>query len=62
MGRPPLPPEVKSDDRFGMRVSKMWKRWLIGLANFRRRDKADVINEALEDYATKWGYEQPPKR
>lgn len=62
MGRPPLPEEVKKDVRFGMRISKAMRRWLIGFANFRRRDKADLVYEALEEHAEKHGYEAPPKR
>lgn len=62
MGRPPLPDAVKGGERVGFRASKPWKQWLIEFARFRRKDQADLIDEALEENAVKHRFRKPPKR
>lgn len=46
----------------GLKGLPEWKVWLARLAEHRRLSMADVIDQALVDYAAKYGFEPPPKR
>jgi hypothetical protein len=61
MGRPPVLGGAKAST-FTLRVRDDWKDWLGRFAYFCRRDKADLIDEALEAFAKVKGFESPPKR
>ena len=61
MGRPPIPGGAKVET-FTFRTRPEWKDWLSRFALHCRRDKADVIDDALEAFARSKGFEAPPKR
>jgi hypothetical protein len=61
MGRPPLEQGAKTET-FTLRIRPEWKDWLGRFALFCRRDKAELIDDALEAYAKQRGFEVPPKR
>jgi hypothetical protein len=46
-----------------IRGTEAWRDWLMGLAAHRRLKAADVIDQALIEYAQKYGYEKkaPPR-
>ena len=46
-----------------IRGTEEWRDWLMGLAVHRRLSAADVIDQALVEYAQKYGYKKlPPPR
>jgi hypothetical protein len=61
MGRPPLESGAKTDT-FTLRTGPEWKEWLGRFALFCRREKSELIDDALEAYAKRRGFEPPPKR
>lgn len=46
-----------------IRGTESWRAWLMGLAAHRRLKAVDVIDQALVEYAQKYGYteEAPPR-
>jgi hypothetical protein len=42
-----------------IRGTEAWRDWLMGLATHRRLSAADVIDQALIEYAQKYGYTKP---
>lgn len=42
-----------------IRGTEEWRDWLMGLAAHRRLKAADVIDQALIEYANKYGYDKP---
>jgi hypothetical protein len=46
-----------------IRGTEAWRAWLMGLAAHRRLKAVDVIDQALIEYAKKYGYteEAPPR-
>jgi hypothetical protein len=46
-----------------IRGTESWREWLMGLAAHRRLKAVDVIDQALIEYAKKYGYteEAPPR-
>jgi len=61
-GRPPLPKGQKSVDRYAFRTSEAWKEWFGNFADFLRRDKADVAQDAIEEFAKLRGFPEPPPK
>jgi hypothetical protein len=43
-----------------IRGTEAWREWLMGLARHRRLAAADVIDQALVEYAKVHGYNIPP--
>jgi hypothetical protein len=43
-----------------IRGTEAWRDWLMGLARHRRLAAADVIDQALVEYARAHGYDVPP--
>jgi hypothetical protein len=43
-----------------IRGTEAWRDWLMGLAEHRRLAAADVIDQALVEYAKAHGYSIPP--
>jgi len=43
-----------------IRGTERWRDWLMGLASHRRLKASDVIDQALIEYAQKYGYNDPP--
>ena len=60
MGRPPIPGGAKVET-FTFRTRPEWKDWLSRFALQCRRDKADVIDDALEAYAQSQRIRGPPE-
>jgi hypothetical protein len=50
------------ESTFTIRVREEWKDWLSRFAFHCRRDKAEVVDDALEAYAKQKGFDPPPKR
>lgn len=42
-----------------IRGTERWRTWLMGLAAHRRLKAADVIDQALIEYAERHGYNEP---
>ncbi len=42
-----------------IRGTEAWRDWLMGLAAHRRLKAADVIDQALIEYAQRYGYDRP---
>jgi hypothetical protein len=45
-----------------IRGTEAWRDWLMGLAEHRRLKAADVIDQALIEYAERYGYKVPAPR
>lgn len=45
-----------------IRGTEAWRDWLMGLASHRRLKAVDVIDQALVEYAQKYGYPEPPPK
>ena len=42
-----------------IRGTEEWRKWLFGLAAFRRLKATDVIDQSLVEYAERHGYGEP---
>jgi hypothetical protein len=60
-GRPKSPQPKKNV--IGLRGSEEWRQWVMALADFRRLKATDLIDQALVEYAERYGFTRPaPKR
>ena len=57
----PKSPESKLG-RFAFRAHTDWLDWLDRFATFRRKEKAQLVDEALEELARIHKFEKPPRR
>jgi hypothetical protein len=57
------PEPVARRNVVSIRGTEEWRDWLMGLAAHRRLKASDVIDQALIEYAQKYGYkkEAPPR-
>ncbi len=61
--RPAPPRDEPRKNVVSIRGTERWREWLAGLATHRRLSAADVIDQALIEYASKYGYKEkaPPR-
>ena len=64
MAKKAAKPPAKGDDEprknvVSIRGTESWRDWLMGLAAHRRLKAVDVIDQALIEYAQKYGYNEP---
>lgn len=60
-GRPPITTGAK-DERLSIRARSEWMHWLQEFADFRREEKAQVVDKALAHLAKMDGFRVPPRR